>query len=91
MFYSSVSKEGFVFLKFSVTTKGYKVQQVQQVRTAVSEESLNYHSGKTCRSLWVEQLDPFSKIVFSSVKRIAKSSGMLLIILGSQKDYLGGR
>lgn len=37
MFYPFVSKEGFVFLKFSITTKDYKVQQVEQVRTAVSE------------------------------------------------------
>lgn len=50
-FYPFVSKEGFVFLKLSVTIKDYKAQQVWQVRIAVSEESLNYHSGKTCRNL----------------------------------------
>lgn len=51
MFYPFVSKEDFVFLKFSLTAKGY---EVQQVRTAISEGSLNYQSGKTCRNLWAE-------------------------------------
>lgn len=88
MFYPFVSKEDFVFLKFSLTAKGY---EVQRVRTAISEGSLNYQNGKTCRNLWAEQLDPFSITVFSSVRRNAKPSGTPLDILRSQKDYLERR